>query len=120
MFEEVGNVKLAAFDPRATHVFVLTCLAFQMDFGITSKLQEQKKIDNAFGAPEDKVPLHFQISEATAAAGSGLIELRRIEAAREIAGTLSQTPNVAYLPSGGNMLLGLNPGAPEMMKRASR
>eukprot|EP00243_Klebsormidium_subtile_P004012 TRINITY_DN17795_c0_g1_i1.p1 TRINITY_DN17795_c0_g1~~TRINITY_DN17795_c0_g1_i1.p1 ORF type:complete len:287 (-),score=72.02 TRINITY_DN17795_c0_g1_i1:366-1226(-) len=60
------------------------------------------------------------ISEATASAGSGLIELRRIEAAREIAGTLAQTPNVAYLPSGGNMLLGINPGAPEMMKRTTR
>lgn len=40
----------------------------------------------------------------------GLIELRRIEAARDIAGTLSKSRNVVYLPSGGpNMLLGLNP-----------
>lgn len=49
------------------------------------------------------------ISEATARAGPGLIELRRIEASREIAGTLSRTPNVMYLPGGNNMLLGLNP-----------
>lgn len=43
-------------------------------------------------------------------AGTGLIELRRIEAARDIAGTLSKSRNVVYLPSGGpNMLLGLNP-----------
>ncbi|XP_058108250.1 prohibitin-3, mitochondrial [Magnolia sinica] len=49
------------------------------------------------------------ISDATAAAGMGLIELRRIEASREIAATLAKTPNVAYLPSGNNMLLGLNP-----------
>ncbi|XP_042515632.1 prohibitin-3, mitochondrial-like [Macadamia integrifolia] len=49
------------------------------------------------------------ISEATAAAGMGLIELRRIEASREIAATLAKTPNVAYLPGGNNMLLGLNP-----------
>ncbi|XP_059280404.1 prohibitin-3, mitochondrial [Lycium barbarum] len=48
------------------------------------------------------------ISDATAAAGMGLIELRRIEASREIAGTLAKTPNVAYLPKQGNMLLGLN------------
>ncbi|KAK4359047.1 hypothetical protein RND71_021276 [Anisodus tanguticus] len=48
------------------------------------------------------------ISDATAAAGMGLIELRRIEASREIASTLSKTPNVAYLPKQGNMLLGLN------------
>ncbi len=49
------------------------------------------------------------ISEATAAAGSGLIELRRIEASREIASTLSKSRNVVYLPSGNNMLFGLNP-----------
>ncbi|OAY66162.1 prohibitin-3, mitochondrial-like [Ananas comosus] len=53
------------------------------------------------------------ISEATAAAGLGLIELRRIEAAKEIAAALSKTPNVAYVPSGdgSQMLLGLNPTA---------
>ncbi|THG20910.1 hypothetical protein TEA_016951 [Camellia sinensis var. sinensis] len=49
------------------------------------------------------------ISEATAAARMGLIELRKIEASREIASTLAKTPNVAYLPNGNNMLLGLNP-----------
>ncbi|XP_055829075.1 prohibitin-3, mitochondrial [Solanum dulcamara] len=48
------------------------------------------------------------ISDATAAAGMGLIELRRIEASREVASTLAKTPNVAYLPKQGNMLLGLN------------
>lgn len=52
------------------------------------------------------------ISDATAAAGMGLIELRRIEASREIAATLAKTPNVAYLPNGNNMLLGLNPSLP--------
>ncbi|KGN63578.1 prohibitin-3, mitochondrial [Cucumis sativus] len=49
------------------------------------------------------------ISDATSAAGMGLIELRRIEASREIASTLSKSPNVAYLPGGQNMLLALNP-----------
>ncbi|XP_072979778.1 prohibitin-3, mitochondrial-like [Typha angustifolia] len=51
------------------------------------------------------------ISEATAAAGTGLIELRKIEAAKEIATSLSKSPNVAYIPTGdgSNMLLGLNP-----------
>ncbi|KAL6634087.1 hypothetical protein ACP70R_026758 [Stipagrostis hirtigluma subsp. patula] len=50
------------------------------------------------------------ISEATAAAGTGLIELRRIEAAKEIAGELARSPNVSYIPAGdrGQMLLGLN------------
>ncbi|XVF57865.1 hypothetical protein PTKIN_Ptkin07bG0016900 [Pterospermum kingtungense] len=52
------------------------------------------------------------ISEATARAGSGLIELRRIEASREIAATLARSPNVAYLPGGQSMLLALNPSRP--------
>ncbi|XVE67761.1 hypothetical protein DITRI_Ditri09bG0014200 [Diplodiscus trichospermus] len=52
------------------------------------------------------------ISEATAATGMGLIELRRIKASREIAATLAGSPNVAYLPGGQNMLLALNPSRP--------
>lgn len=51
-----------------------------------------------------------QISDATSSVGTALIELRRIEAMREIANTLSRSRNVVYLPSGNNMLLGLNPG----------
>ncbi|CAN6575084.1 hypothetical protein ACFX13_045559 [Malus domestica] len=49
------------------------------------------------------------ISDATASAGMGLIELRRIEASREVANTLARSPNVSYLPGGKNMLFGLNP-----------
>ncbi|KAJ8466595.1 hypothetical protein OPV22_029147 [Ensete ventricosum] len=49
------------------------------------------------------------ISDATATAGTGLLELRRIEAAREIAATLSRSPNIVYLPGGNNMLLRINP-----------
>ncbi|XP_015689283.2 prohibitin-3, mitochondrial-like [Oryza brachyantha] len=50
------------------------------------------------------------ISEATAAAGTGLIELRRIEAAKEIAGVLARSPNISYIPAGDSsqMLLGLS------------
>ncbi|CAA3026664.1 prohibitin-3, mitochondrial-like [Olea europaea var. sylvestris] len=50
------------------------------------------------------------ISDATATAGMGLIELRRIEASRENTATMSKSPNVMYLPDGNNMLLGLNAG----------
>jgi len=49
------------------------------------------------------------ISDATAAVGTGILELRRIEAAREIAATLAKTPNVSYLPGGKNLLLAINP-----------
>lgn len=50
------------------------------------------------------------ISEATAAAGNDLIELRKIEASREIAGTLAKSPNVNYLPKGNQVLFGLGGG----------
>ena len=45
----------------------------------------------------------------------GLIELRRLEAAEEIATSLSKSRNVAYLPGGGggasgpNLLLSIPP-----------
>ncbi|KAI7741830.1 hypothetical protein M8C21_003263, partial [Ambrosia artemisiifolia] len=52
------------------------------------------------------------ISDATAAAGMGLIELRRIEAARKVSSTLAKSGNVMYIPdSGSRMLIGLNPSA---------
>lgn len=48
------------------------------------------------------------ISKSLREHGDGMIELRRIEASKEIAGTLSQSRNVVYLPSkGSNMLLNL-------------
>lgn len=56
------------------------------------------------------------ISKALLNAGDGLIEVRRIDAAKEVAETLARSRGVTYLPSGGasgggsNMLLGLNTG----------
>ncbi|XP_028393144.1 protein l(2)37Cc-like [Dendronephthya gigantea] len=47
------------------------------------------------------------IAQSFKEAGEGLIELRRIEAAEEIADRISHAPNVAYLPDGNNMLLNL-------------
>lgn len=41
------------------------------------------------------------ISKALEKAGEGLIQLRRIEASRDIAATLGKARNVTYLPSGG-------------------
>jgi prohibitin 1 len=58
------------------------------------------------------------ISKAMAAAGTGLIEVRRIDTAKEVANILAKGRNVTYLPNaqGGNnsgggpgMLLGINP-----------
>jgi len=42
------------------------------------------------------------ISKAVAKAGDGLIQIRKIEASRDIAQTLATNPNVTYLPGGGD------------------
>ncbi|KAI3910580.1 hypothetical protein MKW98_027862 [Papaver atlanticum] len=72
----------------------ITHLSYGAEF---SKAVEQNKL------------LNKKLRDLTAA-GMGLIELRRIEASREIASTLARSPNVSYLPGGNNILLGLNPG----------
>jgi len=50
------------------------------------------------------------ISDALKEHGSGLIEVRRIDAAKEIAESLSKSPNVMYLPQGQQMLLNVGGG----------
>lgn len=47
------------------------------------------------------------LSEAMEKAGTGIVELRRIEAAKEIAATLAPTKSVSYLPGGQHTLLNL-------------
>ncbi|KAK4947535.1 Prohibitin-1, subunit of the prohibitin complex (Phb1p-Phb2p) [Elasticomyces elasticus] len=42
------------------------------------------------------------ISKAVAKSGDGLLQIRRIEASKDIAQTLASNPNVTYLPSGGD------------------
>lgn len=48
------------------------------------------------------------ISEAVAEAGTGLIDIRRIEAAKEIADILCHGQNITYLPGQGNMLYAIS------------
>merc|ERR1712019_207156 len=47
------------------------------------------------------------ISEALKQHGTGLIEVRRIDAAKDIAEALSKSPNVLYLPANQQMLLNM-------------
>jgi len=47
------------------------------------------------------------LAKAFAASGEGLVELRRIEAAEDIATSMSQSRNIVYLPSGQQTLLAL-------------
>merc|ERR1712125_200974 len=50
------------------------------------------------------------ISEALKTHGSGLIEVRRIDAAKNIADALAKSPNVMYLPNNQQMLLNAGGG----------
>merc|ERR1719324_318801 len=51
------------------------------------------------------------ISDALKEHGMGLIEVRRIDAAKDIADSLSKSANVMYLPPGQQMLLNMAGGA---------
>jgi len=59
---------------------------------------------------EGEAEAAMMISEALTKHGMGLIEVRRIDAAKEIAESLSKSPNVMYLPSGQQMLLNMAGG----------
>merc|ERR1719420_1477280 len=61
---------------------------------------EQEKIASIMRATGDSEAAKL-ISESVEKAGSGFLDVRRIEAAREIAETLCHGQNVTYLPSGG-------------------
>lgn len=62
---------------------------------------EQERQANVIRA-EGEAESAETISKAISKAGDGLIQIRKIEASREIASTLSSNPNVAYLPSGNS------------------
>ena len=47
------------------------------------------------------------LAKAFAEAGEGLVELRRIETAEDVATNLAQSRNVVYLPQGQQTLLSL-------------
>lgn len=73
------------------------------------KLSEEEK-KAAIIRAEGEAEAAELISKALKESGIGLIEVRRIDTAKDIALTLAQSRNITYLPTGGgsNMLLGLN------------
>ncbi|KAF4661353.1 hypothetical protein FOZ61_003359 [Perkinsus olseni] len=71
---------------------------------------EQERIATVIRA-EGEAEAATMISKALKEHGTGLIEVRRIDAAREIAETLAKSPNVMYLPEKQNTLLGLGSAA---------
>ena len=50
------------------------------------------------------------VSQAFRTSGSALIEIRRLEAAVEVAENLSKNKQVTYMPGGSNMIMSLNAG----------
>ena len=75
---------------------------------IVAKAEQEKKA--AIIRAEGEAQAAIVISKALEDSGSGLIEVRRIDAAREVAETLSRSRGLTYLPGGqnSNMLLGVN------------
>lgn len=68
---------------------------------------EQEKLASIIRAEGDAQAAEL-VSTAFKKFGMGIVELRRFEASKEIAGQLSQSRNVVYLPANGsNMLLNL-------------
>jgi len=67
---------------------------------------EQVKIANVIRAEGESQAANL-ISSALSKHGTGLVELRKIEAAHDIAHAMSRSRNVAYLPGGNNLLLNL-------------
>jgi prohibitin 1 len=68
--------------------------------------EEQRKKAAVIRAEGDSAAAVL-LAKAFGEAGDGLVELRKLEAAEDIAYQLSQSPNVAYLPQNQNVLLNL-------------
>lgn len=62
---------------------------------------EQERKANVIRA-EGEAESADTVSKALAKAGDGLLMIRRLEASKEIANVLANSPNVSYLPSGNN------------------
>lgn len=62
---------------------------------------EQERKANVIRA-EGEAESADTVSKALAKAGDGLLMIRRLEASKEIANLLANSPNVSYLPSGNN------------------
>ncbi|XP_075992018.1 prohibitin 1 [Anticarsia gemmatalis] len=72
---------------------------------LVEKAEQQKKA--AVIAAEGDAQAAVLLAKSFGSAGEGLVELRRIEAAEDIAYQLSKSRNVTYLPQGQNVLLNL-------------
>lgn len=69
--------------------------------------QEEQMKNAAVIRAEGESEAANMVSKAIGESGEGLVELRKIEAAEDIALQLAQSRNVVYLPSGQQTLLAL-------------
>uniref|UniRef100_A0A8C0WB93 Prohibitin n=1 Tax=Castor canadensis TaxID=51338 RepID=A0A8C0WB93_CASCN len=70
---------------------------------LVEKAEQQKKV--AIISAEGDSKAARLIANSLASAGDGLIELRKLEAAEDIAYQLSRSQNITYLPPGQSVLL---------------
>jgi prohibitin 1 len=70
-------------------------------------LQAEQQKKAAVISAEGDAQAALLLAKSFGEAGEGLVELRRIEAAEDIAYQLSRSRQVSYLPSGQNILLNL-------------
>lgn len=62
---------------------------------------------SAVSLPPPATPASLSSPQALKEHGVGAIEVKRIDALREIAETLSKSRNVVYVPGKGNMMMAL-------------
>lgn len=72
---------------------------------VVEKAEQQKKA--TIISAEGDAQAASLIAKSIGEAGDGLVELRRIEAAEDIAYQLSRSRQLTYLPSGQNLLVNL-------------
>lgn len=70
---------------------------------VVDKAEQERQV--AIIEAEGEAEAANLISKALQDSGRGLIEVRRIDAAREIADKLSKSRNVTYIPGGNNILM---------------
>eukprot|EP01112_Ceratiomyxa_fruticulosa_P009986 TRINITY_DN2621_c0_g1_i1.p1 TRINITY_DN2621_c0_g1~~TRINITY_DN2621_c0_g1_i1.p1 ORF type:complete len:276 (-),score=56.46 TRINITY_DN2621_c0_g1_i1:116-943(-) len=106
----------------ALHDVSITHLSFSQEFTnaiehkqVAQQEAERSKFIVMKNEQEKKAAIIRAEGEAEAARligqamqGPGFIELRRIEASKEMAETLSRQKNITYIPSEGNVLLNMN------------
>lgn len=116
--ERLVDFNIILEDVAITHLFFSAEFAKSIeDKQVSEQMAERAKFIVMLKEQEAQALLIRSEGDATAAKivgdsfrnfGTGLLEIRRIETAQEVASRLAASPNIVYLPNSGNMLLNLN------------